>query len=64
MVPKGKTGHDEDEQFFFDPEIPAIQRFIHFKATVIGRNMQELKGKEEDELDEDDDPANKALTHI
>ena len=46
VVPKGKTGHDEDEQFFFDPEIPAIQPFIHFKATVIGRKVQELKSNE------------------
>ena len=39
-VPKPKTEVDEDEQFFFDPDIPAIQRFIHFKATVIGRHAQ------------------------
>ena len=29
----------EDDSFAFDPDIPAIQRFIHFKATVIGRDL-------------------------
>ena len=61
-APKKIEEIDNDDEFYFDPEVPAIQRFIHFKATVIGRSMQDQNKNEE--LEEGDEPEEKQLTHI
>ena len=41
VVHRVETVQDEtDETFQFDADIPAMQRYIHFKATVIGKGIE------------------------
>ena len=39
IVPKPPTESDQDMGFEFDADIPAMQRYINFKATVIGKSL-------------------------
>lgn len=53
-IKKEDADLEVDENFYFDPEISAENRFITFKATVIGRNLNLASG--------DDEPAEEEVT--
>ena len=52
-----------DDTFQFDPDIQPMQRFITFKATVIGKGL-EVKKEDKDADGDDEDEGQVTTSHI